>query len=109
MVLNNPLRYLEKGLLDNLRNATYRNADDIFGFIVGRSTHDAYTELRDILKDDSDTKITFLDLSKAYNTVDRQLLLKIMKLKLDSESYNCVENIVNRQNIKVINRYIKCN
>ena len=108
MVLNNPLRYLEKGILETLRKSSYRNDDDIFGFRTSRSTHDAYAEVKNILLTEKDTKITFLDFSKAYNTVDRALLLKIMKIKLDPETFKCVEKIVNNQNVEITNRFISC-
>lgn len=108
MVLNNPLRYFEKGILDELRNVKYHNTDDIFGFVSGRSTHDAYFELRSILQTEKNTKVTFVDFRKAYNTVDRKLLLKIIKPKVDNEMFNCLERIVNLQNVKIVNRYLIC-
>ena len=106
MVLNNPLRYLEKGLLATLKDMKFTNTNDLYGFITGRSTHDAYDELKTILKDNQKTKVTFLDFSKAYNSVDRRLLLRIMRSKLDYDTYACVENLVNKQNVKIYNRYL---
>jgi Reverse transcriptase (RNA-dependent DNA polymerase) len=40
--------------------------------------------------------------------VDRALLLKIMRGRLNEDIYRCVEKIVNSQNIKVVNRYVAC-
>jgi hypothetical protein len=59
MVLNNPLRYLEKGLLEELRKVKYQNADEIFSFVANKSTHDAYHELRVTLEEKRDTKVSF--------------------------------------------------
>ena len=108
MVLNNPIRYLEKGILCNIRNTTYSNAESIYGFSEGRSTHDAYSQLKYELEQNPGAKITFLDFSKAYNTVNRKLLMRIVRAKVSKQISDCIEKLVVNQNIKVHNRYLRC-
>lgn len=72
------------------------------------STHEAYNDLKSILTADNDTKVTFLDFSKAYNSIDCDLLLRLMKPKLDDKTYACIEKIIQSQNIKTFKRYLSC-
>ena len=49
-VINTPLRLLEKGLIQHLKRVKLNNEAEMFGFIAGKRTHDAYRVLKSHLE-----------------------------------------------------------
>ena len=103
-VLNVPLRLLEKSLLRQVVNPDLlQYKDHHYGFMPGKSTHDAYKKLESVLKDQSINKeqILFVDFSKAYNSVKHRKLIEIVEQKYEGWTQNLLKQIILKQTICV--------
>ena len=63
------------------------------GFRKSRSCEDNIFTLNSIIKNNKDTFTTFIDLKKALDSVDRDLLLyKLLMLNIDGKIYNAIKS-----------------
>ena len=99
-VLNVPLRLLEKSILRQVVNPDLlQYKDKHYGFMPGKSTHDAYRKLESVLRDQSIQKeqVLFVDFAKAYNSLSHRRLVEIVERKYEGWTKNCLKQIILKQ------------
>ena len=104
-VLNTSLRALKKGFVKRLNQIEYENSEEIFGFRQRKSTEDAYEIVQEACL--GRKPVVFIDLAKAYNSVSREQTLKRMKSRMNAKDYDILEQLVNKQTVKVMDSYIR--
>ena len=85
--------------LINKRLSKYLDENDILaeeqnGFRKARSCEDHIFTLNSIIRNNKETFATFIDLKKAFDFVDRDLLLyKLLLIHVDGKVYNTIKNM----------------
>lgn len=102
------LRLVEKWLLDQISEIELQNKDSIQGFVKKQSMHSAY----DAVKKRLDTTIDpclFIDLNKAYNSLNRAKLIDIVQRKVKNPLIvDTLTQIINKQNCNIDGQYFHC-
>ena len=97
--------------MEDIKAVKLNNIDEMFGFVAGKCTHDAYNRLSTYIHG-GNKKCMFLDFKKAcrqaYNCLDRDKLLNILKAKVDEETLEVIRQAITNQNIVTLDQNIRC-
>lgn len=97
------LRLVEKSIARYLETIPLANGSQMHGYIKGKSPHTAINSLMDILRTNSRQEIVFLDISRAFSCVDRQLLIDILSsTSLPPIVLRILSNLIHKQNIQLL-------
>lgn len=99
------MRILEKGIVKKLNSIDFENDTELYGFRAGKSTHDAFEVVQEACKNKK--PVVLIDLAKAYNSVSREQVMNRLKPKLDEVDHDILHQIVNKQTVKVMDRYMR--
>ena len=86
--------FMNKRLSYYLEKKNDGTADEQNGFRPNRSCEDHIFSLNSILRNNTSVFATFIDLKKAFDFIDRDLLLyKLLLAKIDGKMYDSIKSI----------------